>query len=121
MSLFSGQSFIMTNGVANRVLIPLLRSRAGRRLGRRLAVVEYVGRRSERRRQLVTQYVTRGQTVRINVGGAEHKTWWRNFEAAHPLALRLAGQDHNATAHVVRDGNDVCVVAELETHATAAV
>lgn len=109
--------FVITNVVANRVLIPVLRSRAGRRLGRRLAVVEYVGRRSGRRHRLVTQYLTDGRTVRIKVGMAEQKTWWRNFQAAHPVGLRLAGEDHDAMAHVERGGDRVCVVAELEPQA----
>jgi hypothetical protein len=121
MSPVSGQSFVMTNVVANRVLIPLLRTWAGRRLGRRLAVVEYVGRRSQRRHQLVTQYVARGRTVRINVGSAKHKTWWRNFETVHPVRLRLAGKGYDAVAHVVRDDDRVLVVAELKSDAVAAV
>lgn len=103
----------MTNVVANRVVIPLLRSRAGRRLGERLAVVEYIGRRSGQRHRLVTQYVTDGRTVRIEVGMSERKTWWRNFRATHPVHLRLSGEDHDAMAHVEREGGRVCVVAEL--------
>lgn len=113
MSPASTRSFAMMNLVANRVVIPVLTSRAGRSLGGRLAVVEYEGRRTGRRRRLVTQYVTDGRTVRIRVGMAERKTWWRNFQSPHPMHLRLAGVDHDATAHVVRDGDGVCVVAEL--------
>ncbi len=48
----------VTNGLANRFLIPLLHSTTGRRLGYRLAVVEYVGRRTGRHHQLVTMYVS---------------------------------------------------------------
>jgi len=114
MSPASSRSFALMNLVANRVVIPVLTSRAGRRLGGRLAVVEYEGRRTGRRHRLVTQYVTDGRTVRIMVGMAERKTWWRNFTSPHPMRLRLAGVDHDATAHVVRDGAGVCVVAELE-------
>lgn len=110
----SSRTSPITNVVSNRVLIPVLTSRAGQRLGRRLAVVEYEGRQSGRRYRLVTAYVTDGRTVRIKVGRAERKTWWRNFREAHPLRLRLAGEDHHATAHVERDGDRVCVVAELE-------
>lgn len=106
--------FVITNVVANRVLIPFLRSRVGRRLGRRLAVVEYLGRRSGRRHRLVTQYLTDGRTVCISVGMAEHKTWWRNFQAPHPVRLRLAGEDHDALAHVERGGDRLCVVMDLE-------
>lgn len=109
--------FVITNVVANRVLIAVLRSRAGRRLGRRLAVVEYAGRRSGQRHRLVTQYVTDGQRVRIGVGMSERNARWRNFQSTHPVRLRHAGEDHDATAHVARDGNHVCVVTELEPHA----
>lgn len=101
----------------NRFLIPLLESRHGRRLGRRLAVVSYEGRRSGRTHRLVTQYVCVGPTVRISVGRASAKTWWRNFQSPHPVDLHLAGDDHRLVAHVVRDGARVCVVAELSPEA----
>lgn len=45
--------FLITNKVANPVLIRLLRSRLGTRLGRRLAVVEYGGRRNFQQPALV--------------------------------------------------------------------
>ena len=44
---------------------------------------------------------------------AERKTWWRNFHEPQPVRLRLAGEDYNTTARVVREGNLVSVVAEL--------
>jgi hypothetical protein len=119
MSPASSRTFFITNVVVNRVVILVLKSWAGRRLGRRLAVVEYIGGRCGRRHRLVTLYVADGRTVRIEVGMAERKTWWRNFRAPHPVRLRLAGEDHDATAHVVRDGDRVCVVAELEPRAAA--
>jgi hypothetical protein len=114
MSPTSRKSFAITNAVANRVLIPVLKSRAGRRLGRRLTVVEYSGRRSGQHHHLVAQYSRDGSRVHIGVGMSEHKTWWRNFVVAHPLRLRLAGQDYDAVAHVVRANNQVSVVAEIE-------
>ncbi|WP_426566213.1 hypothetical protein ACPPVT_06570 [Angustibacter sp. McL0619] len=108
------------NGVANRFLIPLLHSSAGERLGRRFAVVEYLGRRTGQPHQLVALYVAEGRTVRIEVGMAESKTWWRNFEEPHPIRLRLEGADHDGVAHVVHDGDRVRVMTELdrvhETH-----
>ena len=103
----------VANRLANRFLIPVLRSTAGTRLGRRLAVLEYLGRRSGDHHQLVTMYASEGSTVRITVGLADHKTWWRNFETPRPLQLRLAGVDHDAVAHVVREGEHVSVVAVL--------
>ncbi len=109
------RKFSLTNDVANRVLIPLLNSRAGERLGRRLAVVEYVGHRTGQRHQLVTQYSRDGTTVCISVGLAGRKTWWRNFEETHPMRLRLSGVSHDASARAFRDGNQVSVTAEIET------
>jgi hypothetical protein len=112
------QSFPLTNVVANRLLIPLLKSRAGRRLGRRIAVVEYLGRRSGQHHQLVTQYVIEGSTIRIEVGMPDRKTWWRNFITEYPVRLRLAGQDNDLVAHVIRESNRVSVVAELDVEAS---
>lgn len=107
------QSFAMTNLVANRLLIPVLKTRAGARLGRRLAVVEYQGRRTGEHRRLVTQYAKNGRTVRIEVGMAERKTWWRNFRVAQPLRLRLAGHDYDAMGQVSIQGDVVGVVAQI--------
>jgi hypothetical protein len=114
----SRRSFLLTNVVVNRLLIPLLQSRAGGRLGARLAVVEYVGRRSGRQHRLVTQYVIEGNRVLIMVGLAERKTWWRNFLTVHPLHLRLAGHEYDTAAHVVRDHERVSVIAELGRRAS---
>jgi hypothetical protein len=104
--------------VANRLLIPVLKSRPGRRLGRRLAVVEYLGRRSGQRHQLVTQYVIEGSTARIEVGRSDRKTWWRNFSTTYPMRLWLAGDANDTTAHVMREGARVSVVAQLEDSST---
>jgi hypothetical protein len=109
------------NAAANRLLLALLRSPAGRLLGRRLAVVEYTGRRTGRVNHLVVIYVIDGTQVRIDVAMAQDKTWWRNFEEPRPLRLRLAGTDHEALAHVVSDGHRVRVIAELEQAEAARV
>jgi hypothetical protein len=100
--------------LANRLLLPLLRHPAGRGLGRRLAVVQYDGRRTGQRRQLVTAYTRTGSRVVIDVGWPERKTWWRNFQTPHPVRVRLAGEDHDTTAHVERDGEAVRVVIDLD-------
>jgi hypothetical protein len=104
-----------TNHAANRLLLPYLRSAAGRRAGRRLAVIEYEGRRSGTRHELVTAYRRNGRTVRIRVGQAKDKTWWRNFSTPRELRIRLAGEDHRGTAHAVREGAHVAVVVDLES------
>lgn len=72
------RTFYLTNAVANRIVIARLNTSAGVRLGRRLAVVDYV---------LVAQYVRRAETVHIDVGMAEHTTWWRNFHV--PLRVHV--------------------------------
>lgn len=118
MAAGNHHSFALTNGLSNRLLIPLLKNRAERRLGRRFTVVEYFGRRTGRHHQLVTQYVIEGSTLRINVGMPQRKTWWRNFITGHPLHLQAAGHDYHTTAHVVRDDNHVSVVAELNLRAS---
>ena len=105
--------YFVTTTFANPALIRLLRSRLGARLGRRLAVVEYVGRRTGQRHQLVTQYSLHGPTVRIGVGDADRKSWWRNFEHPTRVRLRLAGEDHDAVARVVKGDEGVVVEASL--------
>ena len=106
--------FLITNKVANPVLVPLLRSRWGSWLGRRLAVVEYVGRRTGQQHRLVAQYAIDGPRVRIRVGAAAHKSWWRNFRQPTRLRLRLAGVEHDYVARAVTDGEEVAVEALLE-------
>ena len=51
--------------------------------------------------------------MRIRVGGADRKTWWRNFRQPAPVHLRLAGVDHDAVAHVGTHGAVVVVEALL--------
>jgi len=106
--------FGITNRVANPVLIPLLRSRLGAGLGRHLAVVEYVGRRTGQRHRLVTQYSLHGTKVHIEVGGADRKSWWRNFRSPAPVQLRLAGVDREGTAVAVKHGEEVVLEALLD-------
>jgi hypothetical protein len=42
------------------------------------------------------------------------KTWWHNFDTAHPVRLRLAGEDFVGTALAVRDGERVSVQADVQ-------
>lgn len=117
MSTRRSDPFALTNSVANPVLLPLLRSRAGATLGRRLAVVGYAGHRTGQPHELVALYSREGSTVRIPVGMAGRKNWWRNFTTPRPVALRLAGRDHVALAHVDRTGDTVTVTADLQAPA----
>jgi len=82
----------LTNRVANPVVRGLLRSPAGRWLGKHLAVIRYTGARTGQRRQLVAGYARPGAAVWIWVGGAASKRWWRNFRTPAPVDLWLAGE-----------------------------
>jgi hypothetical protein len=84
--------FRLTNRVANPVLLRLLRTPAGRLLGRRLAVLRYTGTRTGRSRELVVLYARTEATVWIAVGQPQHKAWWRNVTAPADVVLWLAGE-----------------------------
>jgi F420H(2)-dependent quinone reductase len=104
--------FLLTNRVANPVVGTLLRSPAGRGLGRHLAVLRYRGRRSGLTHDVVVLYGVDGSTVWINVGWPEHKKWWRNLREPSPVELWLAGRHHGATA--------VAVLGQADPHRAAA-
>ena len=94
-------AFRLTNRVVNPVLLRLLRSRAGRILGRRLAVLRYTGIRTGRPREVVVMYARAGSTVWIAVAQAEHKIWWRSLAAPVDVLLWLAGKAVPARAVAV--------------------
>jgi hypothetical protein len=94
-------AFRFTNRVANPVLLRLLHTRAGRQLGRRLAVLRYTGVRTGRPHDLVVMYARTEATVWIVVGAAEHKGWWRNLAVPADVDLWLAGERLPARAVAV--------------------
>lgn len=106
-----GHPSALMNGIVNPMLARVLRSRAGAVLGRRLAVVGYVGRHSGRPHELVVQYRRAGSSVLILVGRPDCKQWWHDFTSVRPVTLRLAGRDYATSAHAVRNGNLVSVTA----------
>ena len=93
-----------TNHLANPILRPLLHSPAGHRLGRRLALISYSGRRTGRRYELPVQYVRDGNRIWILPGSPEHKTWWRNMHGGADVGLFLAGQNMRGHAIVIDPG-----------------
>lgn len=95
--------FWVTNHLANPILRPLLRSRAGRRLGRHLAVLRYRGRRTGQQHELVVQYARDGDAVWVLPGQADRKTWWRNFREPSDVEVWFAGENTHARG-VVLDG-----------------
>jgi hypothetical protein len=83
---------LLTNHVANPAMRRLLRSRAGRMLGRHLAVIGYTGARTGRPRELVAGYARAGDTAWVWVGDAGTKQWWHNFRTPADVQLWLAGE-----------------------------
>src|SRR3954464_11822783 len=96
-----GSGFWVTNRVANPVLRRLLRSPAGRRLGRSLMVLRYTGTVTGRPHELVVQYARDADTVWVRVGQADAKTWWHNVRQSADVELWLAGEHVRARAIVV--------------------
>jgi F420H(2)-dependent quinone reductase len=91
----------VTNHLANPILRQLLRGPAGHRLGRRLALIRYRGRRTGRMYELPVQFARNGNRIWILPGSPEHKTWWRNLRGGADVHLVLAGQDIHGHAMVV--------------------
>jgi F420H(2)-dependent quinone reductase len=79
------------NHVANPVMRPMLRSPAGRLVGKRLALIRYRGRRTGRVYELPVQYARVDDRVWILPGSPEYKTWWRNMRDRTQVDLLLAG------------------------------
>ena len=98
--------FWITNHMVNPILQALLRSSMGGRLGRSLAVVSYLGRRTGKQHQLVVQYARDGAQVWIMPGQPERKTWWRNLREPRDVEVRLAGEEFHGTAVVVDGTKD---------------
>jgi F420H(2)-dependent quinone reductase len=100
------------NRVANPVLRPLLRSRAGRRLGKHLALIRYRGRRTGQSYELPVQYAQVDSTVWILPGTPQHKTWWRNLRDGADVDLMLAGNSLRGRAIAIDGGQHPDEVAK---------
>ena len=95
--------------VANPVLRAVLESPLRTPLGKALAVVTYLGRRSSQRYRVVVGYRDLGDGVfRVWTNGG----WRVNFrgEDGHPATLRIHGVDRPVTGRLVED--EATVVAE---------
>lgn len=73
--------------LVNPVVRSLLRGPAGSRLGRKLLLVRYRGRRTGRELELPVGYVRDADRLLVVVGAADAKTWWRNFATPQPVQL----------------------------------
>lgn len=95
--------FWLTNHIVNPIVVLVLRSPLGRRIGRHLGLLAYRGQRSDRRYELVVQCAREGSRVWIVSGQPQRKTWWRNLRTTSPVELRLAGDVFRGQAVVLGD------------------
>jgi F420H(2)-dependent quinone reductase len=87
------------NRTANPVVRLVLRSPLHVLLSRRTALITVTGRSSGRQFTFPVGYEQRGENVRITVGWAEHKRWWRNLtDAGAPVRMRLRGVERSGHA-----------------------
>lgn len=79
--------------------------RWGRRVGRSLTVITYVGRRSGRTFSIPVGYRrTAADEVVIGVRLADAKSWWRNFlDEGGAITVRLDGADRAGHATATRE------------------
>jgi hypothetical protein len=103
--------FQLTNRLTNPVLRRLLKTRAGRLPGRRLAVIRYTGVRTGRPHELIAGYARDDGVVWIWVGSAGQKAWWRNLRAPADIDLWLAGERYRARAHAVEGAQQPAAAA----------
>src|SRR5215831_7582467 len=67
--------------------VPLLRRLADRQV----CELRYTGSRTGRPVALPVMYARRGDRVVVLVGGADQKSWWRNFTTPAAVRVLLAG------------------------------
>lgn len=105
-------------GIVNRAFVGLMNAPGvGTIIRRGLVVIRYTGRRSGKTFQTPVGYRRNGDTVTINIVGADSKNWWRNFlgEGAPMTLLNLDGRDRSGHARAERDANGhVAVTVRLE-------
>jgi hypothetical protein len=89
------------SGIANRLVLVMLRSPLHRLLGGGLCELSYRGRRTGRRISLPVLYAADGKRVVVIVGDAPDKRWWRNFTEPGPIEVRIGGHTHAGTARIV--------------------
>jgi F420H(2)-dependent quinone reductase len=100
------------NHVANPVMRPLLRSRAGHRLGQHLALIRYRGPRTGRVYEFPVQYARVGNHLWILPGSPEHKTWWHHMRDGAAVDLVLAGHAVHGKATALTGAEHPDEVAE---------
>jgi len=77
--------------------VPLLRRLADRQV----CELRFAGVRTGRPVVLPVMYARRDDRLVVLVGGADQKTWWRNFARPTVVRVLLAGITRDGTGHVV--------------------
>ena len=77
--------------------VPVLRRLADRQV----CELRFTGAKTGRRVVLPVMYARRADRVVVLVGGADRKTWWRNFTRPTAVRVLLAGTSRTGTGHVV--------------------
>lgn len=92
------RSLTLVNSFTRWILhMPLLRRLADRQV----CELRFTGARTGRSVVLPVMYALRGDRVVVLVGGADRKTWWRNFSRPRRVSVLLAGVVRTGTGHVV--------------------
>lgn len=89
------------SGMANRLVLALLRTPLHPLLGGGMCELSYIGRRTGRRISLPVLYAADSQRVVVLVGDAPDKHWWRNFTTPGLIEVRRSGQVRAGTARIV--------------------
>jgi hypothetical protein len=105
-------------GIVNGAFVGLMNvPGVGAIIRRGLVVIRYTGRRSGKTFETPVGYRRSGDTVTINIVGADSKKWWRNFlgEGGPITLLNLDGRDRRGHAVAERDAKGrVAVTVKLD-------
>ena len=78
----------------------------GRLIGRNVALITYIGRRSGRTISMPVAYRRSGDELHVAANLPDAKTWWRNFLGdGAPVSVRVAGVDRSGHAVAQRDAD----------------
>ncbi|MGO1839262.1 MAG: nitroreductase family deazaflavin-dependent oxidoreductase [Candidatus Microbacterium stercoravium] len=101
-----------------RLPIPLYRAGLGRLLGRRLVMIEHVGRSSGEPRYVVVEVVEReGRALRVASGFGTRAQWYRNLRANGIAHLSTGGVRRERVRVNLLDDERSCSVLERYTAA----
>lgn len=102
--------------LANPIIRAILQSRFHWMMSGRLALISYIGHRSERRYTFpVAYHQLDGSIVAVTPKGKTN--WWRNFQKSRKCRVWLQGKEYTAIGELVTDDDrDSLVAGYVETH-----